>query len=277
MIRILAFILVAVSAMSPAWAQPAKIFVASTGSDTNDGSRSNPKRSFQAAHDAVAAGGEIVVLDTAGYGTVLIRKSIGIIAPLGVAGLITVSDGNGITIAAGANDTVAISGLVIESEEATSGNGIDGQTAGQIIISDCIIRNFNIGIVSTATQIVVRRGAIRGSSNGVILTPYTNTSSNYALVSDLEISGAKNWALAANGEGRPAATASLVAFHCSISNSGSAIQAIGAGSYVTVDGCVMANNSQAYQATSGGRIYSRGNNTIQDGAIGTTPMPWAGQ
>ena len=39
-----------------------KIFVASYGNDANDGSRGNPKRDFQAAHDAVAAGGQIVVL-----------------------------------------------------------------------------------------------------------------------------------------------------------------------------------------------------------------------
>jgi hypothetical protein len=47
-------------------AQATKIFVASYGNDANDGSRASPKRNFQPAHDAVAAGGEIVALDTAG-------------------------------------------------------------------------------------------------------------------------------------------------------------------------------------------------------------------
>src|SRR4051794_5450669 len=59
-------------------AQPIKIFVASYGSDTNDGSRGSPKRSFQAAHDAAAAGGQIVALDTAGYGALSISKSISV-------------------------------------------------------------------------------------------------------------------------------------------------------------------------------------------------------
>jgi hypothetical protein len=47
-------------------AQATKIFVASYGNDASDGSRASPKRNFQPAHDAVAAGGEIVALDTAG-------------------------------------------------------------------------------------------------------------------------------------------------------------------------------------------------------------------
>ena len=55
-------------APAPLHAQTAtKIFVASFGNDANDGSRGSPKRNFQSAHDAVAAGGQIVVLDTVGY------------------------------------------------------------------------------------------------------------------------------------------------------------------------------------------------------------------
>jgi hypothetical protein len=54
--------------MGSAHAQATRIFVASYGNDANDGSRGAPKRNFQPAHDAVAAGGQIVVLDTAGYG-----------------------------------------------------------------------------------------------------------------------------------------------------------------------------------------------------------------
>ena len=91
-------------------AQLPKIFVASFGNDANDGSRGNPKRNFQAAHDAVAAKGQIVVLDTAGYGPVNITKSIGIIVPLGVTGFITVT-GNGakaINIAAAVTDVITL-------------------------------------------------------------------------------------------------------------------------------------------------------------------------
>src|SRR3954468_16799499 len=87
--------------LAAAHAAPAKIFVASYGNDANSGSPTSPMRSFQAAHDAVAAGGQIVVLDTAGYGALNINKSISVTVPPGVNGFVTVSgNSNGIVITA---------------------------------------------------------------------------------------------------------------------------------------------------------------------------------
>ena len=53
-----------------------RTFVASTGNDANNCSRANPCRNFQRAHDVVAAGGEVIALDSAGFGTVNINKSV---------------------------------------------------------------------------------------------------------------------------------------------------------------------------------------------------------
>src|SRR3954471_14177963 len=94
---------------------PAKIFIASYGKDGNSGSPTSPKRAFQAAHDAVAAGGQIVVLDTAGYGALVINKSISVTVPPGVNGFVTVSgNSNGIVITAAPADTVVLRGLILE-------------------------------------------------------------------------------------------------------------------------------------------------------------------
>ncbi|MBV9126632.1 MAG: hypothetical protein JO117_00960, partial [Verrucomicrobia bacterium] len=88
--RLLLLLAAAAATMLPlataAHAQSTKIFVASYGNDASDGSRGSPKRNFQAAHDAVAAGGEIVVLDTAGYGALSITKSVAVTVPPGVNG-----------------------------------------------------------------------------------------------------------------------------------------------------------------------------------------------
>src|SRR3954469_4172564 len=81
--------------LAAAHAAPAKIFVASYGNDANSGSPTSPMRSFQAAHDAVAAGGQIVVLDTAGYGALNINKSVSVFAPPGINGFITVTTNGG--------------------------------------------------------------------------------------------------------------------------------------------------------------------------------------
>src|SRR5262245_53802148 len=62
----------------PVAAQPLRVFVAAQGSDTNPCTFAAPCRTFQKAHDTVAADGEIDVLDPAGYGAVTISKSISI-------------------------------------------------------------------------------------------------------------------------------------------------------------------------------------------------------
>src|SRR3954465_15299357 len=92
-----------------------KIFVASYGNDANSGSPAAPKRGFQAAHDAVAAGGQIIALDTAGYGALTITKSVALTVPPGVNGFVTVTgSANGITINAGPADSVSLRGLIVE-------------------------------------------------------------------------------------------------------------------------------------------------------------------
>jgi len=56
-----------------------RVFVSGVGSDANPCSRTAPCRTFQQAHNVVSAGGEVVVLDPAGYGQVTITKSVNII------------------------------------------------------------------------------------------------------------------------------------------------------------------------------------------------------
>src|SRR3954471_2041691 len=92
-----------------------KIFVASYGNDANSGAPASPKRSFQAAHDAVAAGGQIVALDTAGYGALNITKSLAVTVPPGVSGFVSVTGNNtGILVNAGAGSVVSLRGLIVE-------------------------------------------------------------------------------------------------------------------------------------------------------------------
>ena len=61
-----------------------RTFVASTGLDTHPCSISTPCRSFGTAIAHTDDNGEIIVLDSAGYGTVTIAKSVSIIAPPGI-------------------------------------------------------------------------------------------------------------------------------------------------------------------------------------------------
>src|SRR5262245_62730777 len=104
--------LLAVGLNSAAQAAPNRVFVAAQGSDANPCTFAQPCRTFQHAHNVVAAGGEIDVLDPAGYGALTITKSISIQGH-GFSGM-TVVSGNGITINAGATDSVSLNGLLID-------------------------------------------------------------------------------------------------------------------------------------------------------------------
>src|SRR5215472_3720025 len=88
-----AFALVTLAGIAAAQAQSARSFVSGHGADTNNCALAAPCRSFQRAHDQTNSGGEIAVLDTAGYGSLIISKSITITNPGGVEAGITVGGG----------------------------------------------------------------------------------------------------------------------------------------------------------------------------------------
>src|SRR5207302_10677152 len=109
---LLIYLFITLAAALPAAAVP-RVFVSGLGNDANPGSLTSPKRSFTSALTVTDAGGEIIVLDSAGYGPVTINKSVSIISPTGVYAGITVTSGNGVTVSAGASDVVILRGLTI--------------------------------------------------------------------------------------------------------------------------------------------------------------------
>ena len=125
-------------------------FVASYGLDTNSCNLANPCRSFNVAIGATLAGGEVVILDTAGYGPMTINKSIKVIGPAGVYGGISVLGAGsgittGITIAAGSADVITLRGLDISGVASIAPLpqlGIDIQSAGAVHIEKTSIGNF---------------------------------------------------------------------------------------------------------------------------------------
>jgi len=82
-----------------------------------------PCRTFAAALGVTAAGGEVVVLDSGGYGGFSIAQSVSIIAPDGVYAGIGVASGTGIAIA-GAGISVTLKGLTINGLGGTTGIGM---------------------------------------------------------------------------------------------------------------------------------------------------------
>src|SRR2546421_740022 len=99
------------------------------GNDMNLCGRTAPCRNFAAALALTDADGEVVVLDSGGYGTVTIAQSVSLIAPRGVFAGITSLLGNAVTVDAGDSGRVALRNLVINSQSSLA-NGVDADTVG---------------------------------------------------------------------------------------------------------------------------------------------------
>src|SRR5580692_10663600 len=106
-----------IASITPAQAGTAnRVWVSGHGVDqAGCGAPTAPCRSLQYVHDnIVGAGGEIDILDPAGYGAVTITKAISIVNDgVGTAGVQS-SSGNGITINAGPADAIYLRGLTID-------------------------------------------------------------------------------------------------------------------------------------------------------------------
>jgi hypothetical protein len=113
-----------------------RTFVASTGNDANLCSIAAPCRNFARAIMQTSTGGEVIVLDSAGYGAVTITQSVSIIAPAGIYAGISVFSGDGVTVnAPGA--TVVLRGLSINGQGGSS--GVNVQQAARLRIESCVI------------------------------------------------------------------------------------------------------------------------------------------
>src|SRR5947209_6183923 len=126
-----------------AFAQAGRSFVsAGTGSDANPCTRSLPCRSFGAALATTVAGGEVIALDSGGYGPVSINKAISIVSPAGIYAGITgsVALTPAVLINAGASDRVVLNGLTLNSTG--SHDGIDITAAGSVALINLQITGF---------------------------------------------------------------------------------------------------------------------------------------
>jgi hypothetical protein len=137
-------ILTSTSAMGTAQ----RTFVASNGSDASPCSLAQPCRGFARAITQTSPGGEVIVLDSAGYGPVTITKSVSVIAPAGIYAGISVFSGDGVTVnAPGA--IVVLRGLSISGQGGN--NGISLLAAARLRVENCLVSGMHVaGISHTA-------------------------------------------------------------------------------------------------------------------------------
>jgi hypothetical protein len=259
---------------APAKAQ-ARVFVSATGSDGNPCTFTSPCRSFQHAHNTVAAGGEIDVLDPAGYGAVTISKAISIQGH-GYAG-ISASSGNAITINPNSGDTINLRGLLIDGL-GSGANGIQvNATAFNVYveIQDTLIRDFsgrgmymngNGTTSGVFDHLVVVNNSAGGlqfgdpSNSGAVIIGYTV--SNSVIANNLSGSGVY---ATMNGT-------VIMVQNCTIENNSFGLLADNSGILRVTKSAITGNGTGMFNGvTSFGTIESFGDNALRGNATDGAP------
>jgi parallel beta-helix repeat protein len=280
----------AVIVVPRASAQAARVFLSGTGSDAGDCSNAaTPCRSLQGAIDQAAAGAEVVIVSSGGYGGATITKSITVNAPTGVIAFI----GRTITVTIASTDTVTLRGLSMNGAVFGDNNGIAFTAGGTLNIENTVITSFlNSGVHDTAagSQLWVHNCDSKKNSQGIYVIG-TGTSAVIENSRAVENSNAGFYASSsstvtvrnsvAEGSGAGFYTVSIagtstemVVDSCMVTNNGIGLNAYqnGANSVATLragENIVMNNTTNLY-ASGGSSLISQGGNRVGGATGGTT-------
>lgn len=144
-----------------------RTFVSTKGVDTNTCGPADPCRTISRALVETSAGGEVVVLDSGGYGPFTIDKSVTVTA-VGVYAGVTASSGTAINVNAGPAARVILRGLTLNGFG--GGIGLAASSVGQLYVDELKVRNFTgAGIslaLSASASVFVSDTTVSGSGNG---------------------------------------------------------------------------------------------------------------
>jgi hypothetical protein len=275
--------LMLLSGIDPVQAQLTRSYVSRTGSDGNDCTQANPCASFTTAIANTNANGEANAVDTGGYTSFTVTKSLTVKANGAVASVTPFTVG--ITVSAGANDIVILSGLEINAFANGGTIGIRIISAKEVHIIDChilggsqagirdertaagsilVVRDTNIddsagvGIALGGSNIRATLDNVHANSNNYGIAMTTGNSMN---VNRSTFTGNKTAGVEADGGAR------LLIENSVINNNLST--GISSSSSIVLD-----NTSVLYNGGAGinGPFYSYGNNRIGgNGATDSTP------
>ena len=249
-------------------AQATRTWVSGVGDDVNPCSRTAPCKTFAGAISKTAAGGEISVLDPAGFGGVTITKSMTISGD-GSLGSVLVSGTNGIIINAAATDVVTIRSISIIGVGPSGGvNGINYIAGGQVHIENCTISGFaTTGIlvnltasgILTAKNTSIKLNTTGGSfASAAGISVKTTTGTAVATVDNVHVQG-----LPIGIRGQDNSTINVE--NSVISNNATGVLADHNTSIIRLSNAGIFNNTTAgvsITPATTGKIYSFGNNKL---------------
>jgi hypothetical protein len=200
------------------------------GDDVNPCSRTAPCKTFAGAISKTAAGGEINCIDPGGFGAVTITKSMSIICDDVEAGIL-VAGSPAITVNAGANDVVTISGLDILGPTPSSGgtNAFNFVNGGGLNIRHTSIKGFNnqaINFQPTNSSAfldledvqIVNNGTLGDATTGAIRIAPGNSMTANVVITDTRVQGNQNVGLRADLTGTTATRVNVTVNNSIFSN-----------------------------------------------------------
>jgi hypothetical protein len=153
MSKIALAVLVSILFSSVAFSQNNRSAVSLTGNDAASCTVPDPCRTFDVAISKTNAGGEVIVLSSAGYGPFTVTKSVSIISPPAYHAAIAPASGDAVTINAN-NAVVVMRGLTLNgSLGAANGITFTGSTSAsntRLYVENCVISGFSSNGVNFA-------------------------------------------------------------------------------------------------------------------------------
>jgi hypothetical protein len=264
-----------------------RTFVSTSGNDANPCTRADPCRNFQAALVNTLAGGEVVALDSGGYGPVTIDKSVTIAGAPGAHVAITVFSGTGITIGAGVTDTVVLRNLYVTG--LGGGTGISFEAGGTLLVQSVVATGFiSSGLHATATDatLLVRDSAFPRNGNGfgifvngALQVEIADTSAdrnsdgfviNSARGSIVGSSATRN---AFHGFFFHGASTIAVSDSLADGNVGAGVLVADSGTQIMLSGVTLSNNGdEGLQLNSGTPVARIGGSTVTENGIGLSRL-----
>jgi len=299
-LALLATALLCLLLAAPALAQRARVFVSVSGVDGNPCTALSPCRTFQFAHDAVAADGEIDVLDTGGYGIIEISKAISILNPTGVAASIAVgSGGTAINVTAGPSDVISLRGLTLD------GNGVGAvgvmfNAGGALEIADCVVRNYTDSGVAfvplNSSTLAMSNVSISGIRQGIDIAPFSDNKNLSVTLNRVELRNTGIAGLEISSNNQTGGTIDVRVVDSILTNNtqfgvdvgtfavtdpridvfflrsvaaknGIGVNTTGPQTTIRIAESQLTSNAQGYGAGNGSAVFSYGNNFIDNNGV----------
>jgi hypothetical protein len=168
MSRLLSTIAVSCALVASSVDAAQRTFVSVSGLDTSPScSVVNPCRSFGKAITVTDPNGEIIALESGGYGVVTIDRSVSIIAPPGVYAGISVFAGQTGVLSNAAGVKIVLRGLFINGQGGDGGIYFDN--GAELHVDNCVIANLGShGIYTASGRIFVADTLIRNNAGSGI-------------------------------------------------------------------------------------------------------------